>query len=41
VHEHLVDHDLEEERRDQGEDLQEERGDQDFAQQAAVLIDRP
>ena len=40
MHEHLVDHDLEEQRRDQRKELEEERGDQHFAQQAAVLMDR-
>ena len=38
VHEHLVDHDLEEERRDQREQLDEERGQQDLAQEPAVLV---
>ena len=36
----LVDHDLEEERRYEREDLQEKRGDQHLAQQAAVLDHR-
>ena len=40
MHQHLVDDDLEEQRRDQGEQLQEERGDQHLAQQAAVFVDR-
>ncbi len=40
MHQHLVDHDLEEQRRDQREELQEERGDQHFAQQTAVFVDR-
>ena len=40
VHQHLVDHDLEEQRRDQREELQEERGHQHLAQQPAVLVDR-
>ena len=35
----LVDDDLEEQRGDQGKQLQEERGDQDFAEQLAVLDD--
>ena len=41
VHENLVDHHLEEQRRDQGEHLQEERGHQHFAQQMPVFVDRP
>ena len=40
MHQHLVDHDLEEQRRDQREQLQEERGDQHLAQQMAVFVDR-
>ena len=40
MHEHLVDHDLEEQRRHQRKELEKERGDQHFAQQAAVLMDR-
>ena len=40
VHQHLVDHHLEEQRRDQREDLQEERRDQHLAEQAPVLVDR-
>ena len=39
MHEHLVDDDLEEQRRDQGEQLQEEGGDQHFGEEAAVLVD--
>ena len=39
MHQHLVDHDLEEQRRDQREQLQEERGDQHLAEQAAVFVD--
>ena len=39
MHEHLVDDDLEEQRRDQGKELQEERGDQHLAEQAAILVD--
>jgi hypothetical protein len=39
VNQHLVDHDLEEQRRDQGEDLEEEGGDQDFREQRAVADD--
>ena len=38
MHEHLVDHDLEEERRDQREELEEERGQQHLAQEPAVLV---
>ena len=37
MHEHLVDHDLEEQRRQQPEDLQEERGDQDLGQGLAGI----
>ncbi len=37
VHQDLVDHDLEEQRRDQADELQEQRGDQHVAQQAPVL----
>ena len=40
MHEHLVDDHLEEQRRDEGEELQEERGDQHFAEKAAILVDR-
>ena len=40
MHQHLVDHHLEEQRRHQRENLQEEGGDQHLAQQAAVLVDR-
>jgi hypothetical protein len=39
VNQHLVDHDLEEQWRDQREDLEEERGDQDFREQRAVADD--
>ena len=41
VHQNLVDHHLEEQRRDQSEHLQEERGHQHFAQQMPVFVDRP
>ena len=41
VHQNLVDHHLEEQRRDQGEHLQEERGHQHFAQQMPVFVDCP
>src|SRR5436309_3393770 len=37
---HLVDHDLEEDRRDKGKELQEERSDQDFGQNPAVFVYR-
>ena len=40
MHEHLVDDDLEEQRRDERKELQEERGDQHFAEQMAVFVDR-
>jgi hypothetical protein len=40
VDQHLVDHDLGEERRDQAEELQEQRADQRLAQQAAEPHDR-
>ena len=36
---HLVDDDLEEQRRDQREKLEEERGDEDLAEQMAVFVD--
>jgi hypothetical protein len=39
VDQHLVDHDLEEQRRDQREDLEEERGDQHFREQRPVAHD--
>ena len=39
MHQHLVDHDLEEQRRDQAEQLQEERRQQDLGQAMAVLVD--
>ena len=41
VHQHLVDDDLEEQRRDQAEQLQEERGDHHLAQQVTIFMDRP
>ena len=40
MHEHLVDHDLEEQRRDQRKQLEEEGSDQDFRQEMPVLPDR-
>ena len=40
VNQHLVDHHLEEQRRDQGEQLQEERRDQHLAQEMAIFVDR-
>jgi len=40
VHQHLVDHHLEEQRHEQREQLQEERGDQDFRERLAILDDR-
>ena len=40
VAEHLVDHDLEEQRRHQGEDLDEERGQQHVGERLAVAPDR-
>ena len=40
MHQHLVDDDLEEQRRDQREQLQEERGDQHLAEQMAIFVDR-
>ena len=40
MNEHLVDDDLEEERADEREELQEERGDEHFAQEAAIFLDR-
>ncbi|MET3313044.1 uncharacterized protein with von Willebrand factor type A (vWA) domain [Bradyrhizobium japonicum] len=39
MHEHLVDHDLEEQRRDESEDLEEERRGQHFAKQSAIFVD--
>ncbi len=39
MHEHLVDDHLEEQRRDDGKDLKEERRDQHFAEKAAILVD--
>src|SRR5262249_61580290 len=39
VHQHLVDHDLEEQRADQREDLKKQRGYQDFGEQTAILVD--
>jgi hypothetical protein len=41
VHQHLVDDDLEEQRRDQAEQLQEERAEQHLAQEVAIFVDRP
>jgi hypothetical protein len=40
VREHLVGHDLKEKRRNEREQLQEERCNQDLAQKAAVLVHR-
>jgi hypothetical protein len=40
MYEHLVDHDLEEQRRNQSEQLQEKRGEEHLAEQAAILVDR-
>ena len=40
VYQHLVDDDLEEQRRDQGEQLQEERRDQHLAQKMPIFVDR-
>ena len=40
MHQHLVDDHLEEQRRDQAEQLQEERRDQNFAQEMAIFVDR-
>jgi|tagenome__1003787_1003787.scaffolds.fasta_scaffold20941770_1 hypothetical protein len=40
MRQHLVGDDLEEQRRNQGEELQEERGDQHFAEQPAVFVHR-
>ena len=40
VYQHLVDDHLEEQRRDQGEQLQEERRDQHLAQQMSIFVDR-
>ena len=41
MHQHLVDDHLEEQRRDQAEQLQEERGEQHLAQEMAIFVDRP
>ena len=38
VHEHLVDHDLEEQRRNKGKQLQEERGNKHLAKETAVFV---
>ena len=40
VHQDLVDHHLEEQRRHQREYLQKERGNQDFGEEPAVFVDR-
>ena len=40
MHEHLVDHHLEEDRRDQGHELDEEGGDEHVAQRAAIFDER-
>ena len=39
MHEHLVDHDLKEQRRHQRKQLKKERGDQHLAQETAVFVD--
>ena len=41
MNEHLVDYHLEEQRRDEGKELKEERDDQHLAEEMAVLVDRP
>ena len=41
MHQHLVDHHLEEQRRHQRENLQEEGGQQHLAQKGAIFVDRP
>ena len=38
MHEHLVDHDLKEQGGDERKDLEEERGDEHFAQEVAILL---
>src|SRR5215813_408940 len=40
MHQHLVNHHLKEQWRDQAEQLQEERRDQNFAQEMSVFLDR-
>ncbi len=40
MHQHLVDDDLEEQRRDERKELKEERGDQYLAKQTAIFVDR-
>jgi hypothetical protein len=40
MHQHLVDDDLEEHRRDQRKELEKERGDQHLAEQSAIFLDR-
>src|SRR5215475_6874303 len=40
VYQHLVDDHLEEQRRDQCEQLQEERGEQHLAQETSIFVDR-
>ncbi len=40
MHEHLVDDDLEEQRAQEREELQEERGDEHLAEKAAVFVNR-
>jgi len=39
MHQHLVDHHLEEQRRDQGEQLQEEGSEQHLAEEMAIFVD--
>ena len=41
VHQHLIDDHLEEQRRDERKQLQEERGDQHLAQEMPIFVDRP
>ena len=40
MHQHLVDHHLEEQRRDQRKQLQEERSEQHLAQETAIFVNR-
>ena len=41
MHQHLVDDDLEEQRRDEAEQLQEERRDSTSLEQMPIFVDRP
>src|SRR5262249_37986926 len=41
MHKHLVDHNLEEQRRYQGEELQEKGGNEYLAEVAPILVNRP